>query len=127
MSRPQDGVGYAFEPPTLASALYLVKYEYKNQTSTSRLKTTSRIGAILVEPYCYKGSRSPPLNNYDNPLLLGSLLAAIKGGVQGPQGDRGQHFTICPPHSILALASITHRDLGSTPSLDQLVPHTTRT
>jgi hypothetical protein len=57
--------------------------------------------------------------------LLDSLLVAIRGGVW-PSKDGGQHFIAFPLPSILALASNTHRDLGSTP-LDQLVPPTTST
>jgi hypothetical protein len=61
-------------------------------------------------------SGSPPLHIATTLVLLGTLLEAIKGGVQGFQGENTS--PVFPPRSILALASIIRRDLGSTPSLD---------
>jgi hypothetical protein len=126
-SCPQHGLGYAIEPPTLASALCLVKIrdigvEYPPPDQRQQLgQGPSRW------PYFYKGSGSPPLHITTTPVLSGSLLVAIKGGVRGLQVTRGQYFTVCPPCSILALALIIHIYLGSTPSLDQLVPPTMST
>jgi hypothetical protein len=70
-------------------------------------------------PYCYRGSVSPTLNNYDNPCTLGLPPCGYKRRSPGPPWDRGQHFTVCHPCSILSLASIIHRDLGSTLSLSR--------
>jgi hypothetical protein len=85
-SRPQDGLEYASEPLTLASALSLVKIR---DTGTGHPPPDQRQQSgqgPSRQPYCYRGSGSPPLNTTTTLVLLGSLLAAIKGGTQGPQG-----------------------------------------
>jgi hypothetical protein len=113
-SHPQARLGYASEPPTLS--LYLVKAQ-ATRTGHPSPDQKQRPGQGPSQgPYYYRDSDSPPLNITTARLPLYSCPpppAAIKG-VQIPQGTRGQHFTVCAPLSILALASITLGDLGFT-------------
>jgi hypothetical protein len=80
-SFPQDGLGYVSKPPTLDSALCLVKIRIQGPNIL-----------LLINPfrwpYCYRGSGSPPLHITTTLVLMGSLLLAIKGGVWGLQGER---------------------------------------
>jgi hypothetical protein len=80
-SRPQNGLRYASEPPTLALPLCLVKIR---NTGTGHPPPDQRQQpgqGPSRRPYCYRSSSSPPLNITTTLVLLGSLLAAIKGGV----------------------------------------------
>jgi hypothetical protein len=75
----------------------------------------------------YRGLDSYPLLNTTSLGAPGNPPWGYKRRSSGLQ-TAGEHLTsFHHPRLILALASITTRDLGSTPSLDQLVPPTTST
>jgi hypothetical protein len=74
----------------------------------------------------YRGLDLPPLNIMMTFVPLGPPCGYKRRSPWSLE-DKGQHFIVCPPLLILAVASITHRDFGSTPSLDYLVPPTTST
>jgi hypothetical protein len=115
----QDDLGYASEPPTLASALWLVKIWDTRARHPSHDRRQPQ-GQKPFGRHASTGARARLLSPLRQTLaLLGSLLKAIKGGFQGFQEKRRTTLhQFCPPRLILALASIILRDLGSTPSLD---------
>jgi hypothetical protein len=116
-THPQDGLGYASEPSTLASALYLVKRRNKGAKLPSikdNHKDKGHFGghtATEIQDHLLSPLRQTL-------ALLGSLLEAKKRRSPGllGRGRRTLH-RFCPPRPILALALIILRDLGSTPSI----------
>jgi hypothetical protein len=66
------------------------------------------------------GARDHPLSTtmYDNPCTHGLPPCGYKRRSPGSPGEGNTTLHRWPPRSILALASITHMNLGSTPSLD---------
>jgi hypothetical protein len=125
-SRPQDGLGYASEPPILASALCMVKTRIQESDILFLIKSNSQDKGH-PDGHTATGARINPLSTLRRPLYPWAPPCGYKRRSPGSPKNRGHHFTVCPPLSILALVSITHKDLGSTPSLDQLVPPTTST
>lgn len=94
-SRSQDGLVYASEPPTLASVLCLVKIQDKGVRHPPPDQRQQPGQGSSRWPYYYKGSGSPPVNNYDNTCTHGFPPCSYKGSPETPR-DREQHFTICP-------------------------------
>jgi hypothetical protein len=94
---------------------------YRNWTSFSWSKATSRTRALpptILLPglgFIYSIMTQEHLNSWSPPC-------SYKRRSPWSPGEGEQHFTVCSPLSILALASITLIDLGFSPSLDQLVP-----
>ena len=59
---PQDGLRYASEPPTLASALRLVKIQVQGLDILPLIKGNRKDRILLRWTYCYRGLGSPPLH-----------------------------------------------------------------
>jgi hypothetical protein len=124
-SHPQDGLGYAFNPLTLASTLCLVKTRIQELNILLLIKSNMQDKGH-PDAHTATGARIYPLSTLRRPLYPWAPPCVYKRSL-GSLEDRGQHFTIFPPLLILTLASITHRDLGSTPFLNELAPSTTST
>jgi hypothetical protein len=100
-SHPQDRLGYASESSTPASALYLVKAQV---TGTGHPSPNQRQHPGQVpsrRPYYYRGSDSSPLQWLDDLCTPGLPPCGYKRRSPGSPGDRGQHFTVGSPLSIL--------------------------
>jgi hypothetical protein len=84
--------------------------KYRNRTSSSRHKSNNEYKGHTG----YRGSTMPPHRARQTPAHLKALLEAINRDIQDfKQG--GKHFTVFSSTTILALASINPRDLGSFP------------
>jgi hypothetical protein len=67
------------------------------------------------------------LQQHDDPCTPGLPPCGYKRSPGSLRKKRTRHFTVCSSLPILAIDSITLRDLGLTPSLDQLVSPTMST
>jgi hypothetical protein len=112
---PSDRLGYGTNPLALALALYVLK----DENTGTRHPLPAQVNNEYKGHTIYRGSDTLPLHTRQTPTLLKILLEAINRGVHGFR--RAEHFLVFTPPTILALASINPRYLGSSPSPDQLI------